>query len=151
MKKLIAKTATGEEVFVIENNKHMIAHSDVSEQDIAEAVSKIEYTPTFWMGTVELDHIVGKDACVEVTPDDEICLIARPGRDIKSRMVLNRKPVDTNKLTIGICIDDDGKVTVFTAFPGMKAPKELTDPSLKPEEREESERFWATHALCATE
>jgi len=152
MKKFICKTKNNFEVYIIENNKHMEAHSSITEAMLEKALKKIIYTPTFWMGTVELDTFTGFDNCVETSEGDDIRYECRPGREIRSRLVYGRQPEETNLITIGLCTDDeDGLVTVFTAFPGQKAPKELEDPRLTEEERPEAEAFWATHALCAEE
>lgn len=151
MKKLIGKTKNEFEVYVIVNDQHMQAHSDITDELIAEAVSKVEYTPKFWMNSINMERIVGKDACVTVTEADDVVWMCRPGREIESPMVFNREPEDTCLLTVGMCTDDDGLVTVFTAFPGQKAPKEPKDPKIREEERAESEAFWSTHALCYSE
>lgn len=148
MKKKIGKTKNGFDVFVEIQNEHMIAHKDATYDLIAEVIKKVDYIPTFYMNSIEMGRIVGKDACVETTEKDDICMRCRPGRKIESRMVLNREPEDTTLLTVGLCTDDDGLVTVFTSFPGLKAPKELNDPSLSDKERPEAEAFWSNHALC---
>lgn len=148
MKKEIGTTANGHNVHVIINNSHMLAHASVTETLLTEAVSKIDYTPTFWMGEVDLGRIIGKDACVQTTEADDVRMECRVGRKISSRVVYGREPEDTTIMTVGLCTDDDGLVTVFTAFPGKKAPKELSDPSLRESERPEAEQFWACHALC---
>ena len=41
------------------------------------------------------------------------------------------------------------EVTVFTAYGGPCAPREITDASLPPEAAEEAAQFWAVHALSA--
>ena len=148
MKFCIGQTANGYNVFMEVNNDHMKAHADATHSLIAEAIQKIEYTPTFWMNSIDMGRIIGKDACVEVNEHDDVREICRPGRTLPSRIVFNKQPMDTCYFTIGMCTDNDGLVTIFTAFPGMKAPKETNDPNLKDYEREESERFWSTHALC---
>jgi hypothetical protein len=56
----------------------------------------------------------------------------------------------TSLITIGICLDDDGVHTLFTAFYGKLAPREPWDPSLPDQDRAESEEFWKTHAIVAT-
>jgi len=149
MKKLIGKTKNAYDVYIIINHKHMLAHKDVTHALIAEAVSKVEYLPTFFMNSIDMGRIIGKDACVKTSDADDVRMVRRPGRKIKSRMVFNREPEDTNLLTVGMFTDDDGLVTVFTAYPGLRAPKELNDPRLRKEERAEAEAFWSTHALCA--
>lgn len=147
-KMFLGNTKNGHEVYVIVNNSHMEAHKDVSNELLAEAIQKVDYNPHFWMGTIDLGRTIGKDACVEISEADDVRWVKRPGRDITSPVVFNKEPVDTSLLTIGICTDDDGKETVFTAFPGQKAPKEPNDPRLKDWERYESKLFWSTHALA---
>lgn len=149
MKKVVGMTANGFEVYVIVNDEHMQAHADATNELIAEAIRKVHYTAPFWMNTVDMGRIIGKNACVEIDATDDTRWVCRPGRNTESHMVFNKEPVDTTEFTVGMCTDKDGLVTVFTAFPGPKAPKEPTDPSLRDDEREESEKFWSTHALCA--
>lgn len=150
-KLLIGKTADGVDVYVKVDNPHMLAHSDVKNELIAEAIQKITYgNTTFIMKTVDMGRIVGYNACVKTTPQDRVVEVLRPGREIKSRIVCNREPEPTSLFTIGMCTDNDQLVTVFTAFPGPLAPKEITDPRLTDAEREEAKAFWLTHALCST-
>lgn len=150
MKDYVATTANNHGAYRVVNDKHMIAHKDAADNKelLIEAVQKIVYTPPFWMGTLDMGRIIGKDGCVEVTEEDDTCWACRPGRKLPSHLVFNKQPVDTQYFTVGMCTDDDGLVTIFTAFPGKMAPKEPTDPSLKDSDRAESEAFWATHALC---
>lgn len=148
MKRFIGKTKNNIEVYEIVNNKHMEAHASISKEVIAEAIIKVEYTSTFWMDSIQMDKIIGKDSCVITTEEDEIVYVCREGRERPSKMVLNRVPENTTYLTIGMCTDEDGLVTIFTAFAGIKAPKELNDPRMTEEERPEAEAFWANHALC---
>lgn len=150
MKEYVATTANGFKVYRIVNDVHMLAHKDADEnkQLLAEAVEKVVYTNPFWMETLDMGRIIGKDGCVEVTEEDDTCWACRPGRKLPSHLVFNKQPVETPYFTVGMCTDNDGLVTIFTAFAGKKAPKEPLDPTLKEEERAESEAFWATHALC---
>lgn len=146
----IGTTKNGYEVFIIEDNKHMLAHNYVSVSDLHWGVEEIELTPPFGFYTVELPGIMGGiNVCVETTESDDIRMECREGRDFPSRMVYGREPDSTSTITIGICTDDDGLETVFTAFYGPLAPKELSDPNLTDEERPEAEAFWANHALVA--
>ena len=150
MKKKIGRTKNGFEVYVITNNEHMEAHADVTDDIIVEAIRKVVYRPPFWMNALDMGRIIGKDKCVEITDSDDTKWVCRPGRSVESHMVYNKKPIDTTLITVGMCTDDvDGLVTIFTAHYGVKAPKEPTDSHLRECEREESEKFWNTHALCA--
>ena len=147
MKELIATTVSNHNVYFIQNDQHMLAHSDVKIEHIREAVSQCSWQPPFGFVTIDLGRPVGLTHLITTGPDDDIRFEARPGRETLSRMVYGRRPESTSLITIGICVDDDGLNTVFTAFYGELSPKEPSDPSLKEEEREESETFWATHAL----
>lgn len=151
MNKIYAGTTTnGFEVFWDPNDPHMQAHPEITASLLKEVLAKVTYKPPFFMEEVEMGHIIGKTACVIVSPNDDVRWEARPGREIKSPVVYGKNPEDTSVVTVGICTDrDDGVVTLFTAFAGEKAPKEPNDPHLRPEEKEESERFWSTHAMCA--
>lgn len=147
-KKIIARSVNAFEVFAIEDDQHMLAHP-VAEEHLKEAISRVELKPPFGFYTVDLGRVVGTTACVKTDDSDDIRMECRLGRDLPSRMVYGREAEDTQLLTVGICTDDDGLETVFTAFYGEMAPKELSDPRLSDAERPEAEAFWATHALIA--
>ena len=154
-KKHIGLTADNIYVYAIIDNKHMLSHTDVSEDLIIEAIQKVTFglENTERMITVDMGRIIGKQACVETTADDKVVEAKRPGRKIGSRIVCNRNPVPTSKLTLGFSIKrEDGLLTVFTAYPGEWAPMELTDykyKRLSPEEQAKIRMFWDTHALCS--
>ena len=154
-KKHIGLTADNIYVYAIIDNKHMLSHTDVSEDLIIEAIQKVTFglENTERMITVDMGRIIGKQACVETTANDKVVDAKRPGRKIASRIVCNREPVPTSKLTLGLSIKkEDGLLTVFTAYPGERAPMELTDYKYKRlslEEKAEIRMFWDTHALCS--
>jgi hypothetical protein len=150
IKEKIGNSLDGKQVYIIPENSHMEAHKTVKREHIAEAVSKVRIGDrAFLMETVDLGRTVGKNNCVQVpkTAETIVVLEKRKGRNYLSRMVYGMQPEDTSNITVGICLDDDGKFTIFTSFYGEVVPKELSDPSLKDEERPEAEAFWATHAL----
>ena len=132
-----------------ETIEHMNAHSDVAMDHITKAISKIEIAEgkTFLMQNVDLHTVIGKDHCVSVTSDDDVRMEQRPNRQGKTPMVYGREAEDTSLINIGMCVDDDGLWTLFTAFYGVLAPKEPWDERLKEEEKAESIKFWSTHAL----
>ena len=154
-KKHIGLTADNIYVYAIIDNKHMLSHTDVSEDLIIEAIQKVTFglENTERMITVDMGRIIGKQACVETTADDKVVEAKRPGRKIASKIVCNRDPVPTSKLTLGFSIKrEDGLLTVFTAYPGEWAPMELTDykyKRLSPKEQAKIRMFWDTHALCS--
>lgn len=150
MKKTINKTNNYIEVYVSdETMSHMKAHSDVSFEHIKEAISKIDLDKksTFLMTNVDLKKNIGKDNCVLINSEDDVRLEQRPNRKGLTPVVYNREAEDTSLINIGVCVDDDGLWTLFTAFYGVLAPKEPWDERLTENEREESEAFWSTHAL----
>ena len=148
MKKLIASMKNGYvNVYSIVNDEHMLCHSQISEDILREAIEKsdVDFSTTFYMESIDLGRIVGKDNCVEVNDLDTVKMLQRKGRRGLTPIVFNKDAMDTNLVTIGICRDDDGLLTVFTSFFGQKAPKEPWD--AKEHELPESITFWKTHAL----
>ena len=98
-----------------------------------------------------MGRVVGKDHCIYVAPENwrNVKMVKRPNRKGPTPMI-KANPQDTSLITIGICKDDDGLYTIFTAFYGLKAPKEPWDTN-SDLERSESEKFWSCHALCMEE
>jgi hypothetical protein len=83
-----------------------------------------------------------------------LCHVLRQGahmerrgeREYKSRVVY--KPARPSRQVTVIAGPHDGLPCVlFTAFGGPLTPKEPNDPTLAPDKREESEKFWREHAL----
>ena len=151
-KKFIGTTGNGFDVYMCESTySHMLAHPDVQMDDIKEAISKIDYKAPFQMAQVDLGRICGKDACIEIPAGMNPEMRTRKGRQGKTPVFLSGvEAADTSILTVGICKDDDGKDTLFTAFYGQLAPKEPWDTRLSDSERSEAESFWASHALVVT-
>lgn len=71
----------------------------------------------------------------------------RGDRDYESRLI--DKPVRQTSICTVIGGPHDGHPCVlYTVFGGPQAAKEVNDPTLKPEEREDSITFWSEHALA---
>lgn len=151
-KTFIGTTANGIDVYMCESTyKHMIAHPDVRMDDVKEAIMKTTYQAPFQIQSVDLGRICGKDSCISIPAGMKPKMRTRKGRQGKTPVFLSGvEAADTCILTVGICKDDDGKDTVFTAFYGQLAPKEPWDPRLSDSERSESEAFWSSHALVVT-
>ena len=153
MKKPFATMKNGIIVYLNKDNPHLIAHKeDFSRLQFLDAlrlaIRELSIEDDFYIGETNCGIRTGLTHCVETTDADTIVWQAREGRDNKSRIALNRRPEETTYVTIGICKDQkDGKMTIFTAWAGPKAEKELTDPRLTDEERPAAEQFWANHAL----
>lgn len=153
MKKPFAKMKNGVIVYLNKDNPHLEAHKeDFSRLPFLDAlklaIRELSIEGDFYIGETNCGIRTGLTHCVEITEADEIVWLERAGRENKSKIVLNRKPEPTTYVTIGICRDrTDGKMTIFTAWAGPKAEKELTDPRLTEAERPVAEKFWANHAL----
>lgn len=133
--------------------EHMMAHSDVDWDIVAEAISKIRYNNGFHKESVELGRVIGKTQCVEVTDDDEIIMLKRKNRKGPTPFVLNREAKDTSKVVIIIREGHHGPV-LLTSWYGDLAPMEPWDARRKlkagqcsEEDVKESDIFWSNHAL----
>ena len=149
-KKILATDKENNKVYICNDTlSHMKAHPDVDINHIRKAINNIALSGTFFMESIDLHEIIGKDHCVFVPEErrEEVKMIQRPNRDGLTPMI-GIEAQSTSLITIGLCVDDDGLWTMFTAFYGVKAPKEPWDKTLSESEREESEEFWSTHALC---
>jgi len=91
-------------------------------------------------------ELVGPVMGQESVPESLVRYEARKGREWPSRLTQG-EPVLTTKLTIVVGPHNGYPHVLYTAYPGLPAPREPQDPSLKPEEVEESRAFWSTHAL----
>lgn len=152
MKEFFAITRNNIEIYVDEATRlHMEAHSDVKISDMKEGISLIEYQGPFFIDSIDLGRIVGKDNCVAVAEDEKklVQYRTRKNRQGKTPVIMagQKEPADTSLITIGICKDSDGKDTLFTAFYGYKGEKEPWERGLSPEQKRKSEDFWSTHAL----
>lgn len=154
-KEYICDTADRINTYILVGD-HMLAHAGVSKELIVEAVQKVNFgLDSNWkMITVDLERFIGYSACIPTTDEDMIVQAKRPGRETPSKIVCYKDPIPTTELTLGMSIltsgeNMDGLLTVFTAFYGELAPKELSDPLLSDEERPAAEEFWKNHALCS--
>lgn len=151
-KTFLEKTKNNVKIYIgSETLSHMEAHKNVEMAHVKKAIKKMEYNAPFSINPIDLGEVIGTDSCVTVGGCEEIKMMVRKNRDGATPIVFGRKAEPTSQIVIGICRDDDGLDTLFTAFYGQLAPKEPWDPRLKDEEREESKKFWSTHALVYDE
>lgn len=110
----------------------------------------------FFLETIELPEELGTVPCAlrgpirgepPVGPDAPVSFQKRGSRSYESRMVA-WEATPSREVTIIAGPHGDYSCVLYTAYGGPLAPKEPGDPSLKPEERERSERFWSEHALA---
>lgn len=148
-KEWLARTSDNKDIYIDSKTlEHMEAHPDVNIAHIREAIGNISIgEKPFLMNSIDMGRTIGKDNCVEISPDTKVENLYRKGRDGMTPIAMDKEPSDTNLLTVGMALDDDGKLTMFTSFYGQLAPKEPWDERLSPEEKAESEQFWKTHAL----
>lgn len=108
----------------------------------------------FFIETVTLPPALGTVPCNLHGPvmgdrpvsESEVEYRLRGVRTYPSRMV-PWKPRQVSQVTVIAGPLKDLPCVWYTAFGGPLAPKEPGDPTLTPEQREESESFWKEHAL----
>jgi hypothetical protein len=87
---------------------------------------------------------------------DDVTFRKREGRDWMSRLLVGARPRLKDTLTIIAGPHDDfvgalgqpHHIILYTSYGGPAAPREPGDPTLSPEEHEESKKFWGEHALA---
>jgi hypothetical protein len=136
---------------------HKDSHLDhgLSSEQLLYIINKFTGRTGFFIETIQLPTTLGSVDCGLYGPtmgDDPVPAIAvayakRVPREYTSRVIV--KPARKTQLVTVIAGPHDNLPCVlYTAFGGPKTPKEPNDPTLKPEEREESIAFWAEHALA---
>ncbi len=80
--------------------------------------------------------------------ESEVIYAERPGRAWRSRLVF-RPARQTRTVTVVAGPHDGHPCVLYTTHGGPPAPQELDDPSLTDDKRDESEAFWAEHALTS--
>ena len=137
----------------------MILHADShldhvkDRPDVVELVlERFADRSSFFMETFELED--GRLPCGLYGPimgdppisDKEVKMVSRGNRPYPSRICAGIVRW-SRKCTVIAGPHQGYPCVLYTVFGGPITPKEPNDPTLKPEEREESERFWAVHAL----
>lgn len=132
---------------------HPEGHSHRPDLD-AEVISKVTIgNRPFVVETVTLDRVIGVDHLVETTSDDIIIRYKRGNRSNYSRMVLNRIPDPTNKVTVILCKcgqedgELEGKYAIVTLYEGQAGNPEPYGKN----DTIENRRFWRAHALVPTQ
>ena len=144
---------------------HKDSHIDhgIGSEVLADILKHFEDRTGSFIATVNLKDVtslVSEVPCSLIGPatyntpvsEEEVIYKPRPGQSYSSRLLKDgdKQATSSDVVTI-ICGEHDGNPCVlFTAFGGPLAPKEPGDPTLKPEEREASEKFWKEHALAVS-
>lgn len=127
--------------------KHMKAHKDMITMlpDLVDRLTPSNH-PGIQVAEIEFGKVIGASDCVQTDETDTIVFKCRPGRRQPSRMVLNRLPEPTTKISV-VYVMNGQTVHVISAWFGGLSPKEPHDQSMTAAEAAESRKFWANHAL----
>jgi hypothetical protein len=131
------KLATGEPVILIH------VHKGVKEY-LKDALIQIKGGDKFIKKTIEFDKPIGLKYCVEVDDNDKIYFKQRKGRKGKSKMVFNREPEPSNKLTL-ILLKKSNYYLLLTSYIGDQSEPEPWDDNAK--DKQKSIEYWKNHAL----
>lgn len=134
-----------------------VFHADhgVSNETLMWALSQIN-PAGFFLRTLELPEghcdllsaLYGPLAGDAPVSDDVVSFVKRSEDRPASRMI-NMPKRPTRLVTVIGIVKEDG-VTIFTAYGGPCAPREVGDATLATdEEKKESADFWAQHALAS--
>lgn len=115
---------------------------------LSEALSQLDLTSIKNGEIVTLTHdfgrVIGHNICVETSGDDIIVWAQRPGRKGLTRLVKNRQPESTSKLTVALKKDDrENYLVVLTAYIGGRSGLEPWDQRATDDDK----LFWDNHAL----
>lgn len=97
------------------------------------------------MPTLE-NSLYGPQCGDDPVKESDVYYEKRIGREWLSRLVKKPKR-QTRTCTVIAGPHDEMNCVLYTVFGGPCSPKELDDPSLKPEGFDESLKFWYDHAL----
>ena len=105
---------------------------------------------------ITFDEVIGDTNCVEINESDDVVMVYRKNRAGMTPMVKNRTSEPCNSVTLILAKDrkmpDDKNYVLITGYIGSGAPREPWDKNIdSEEERQESEDFWAKHALLYNE
>lgn len=150
------------EIIISEHAKsHMLCHNDeffkgwyetfeqIKDQGFLENLSKPSEVIS-----IALDEKVGYCNLVDTTNEDEIIYAKRLERELYTRFVKGRTPVETNNVLIVLRkseVREDAYdfITMYPGFPSEKEPEDLSIASK--EELERSLKFWSSRALIYNE
>ena len=151
----IGNLSDGIPVYDRKDSHWQTAHKTVTKELLEEALEKFDTKSAEEEGNilkqaVDMGRVVGKTFCVPITELDQTFMVRRIGRLGETRTILNRPPVDCQKITV-ILSKKDGYYELATTYIGEMAPREPWDQTLleagKENELNEAIQFWNTHAL----
>ncbi len=147
------RTKCGHTILVPTNAAlHLQAHPEVFDL-LEETVGSITLPLNGgWIATdVDLGRIVGRSGCLStplITTSTKTTFARRLNRLKPSRVAVDAiGPEIGHVVLIAKPTERTGVYDLVTAYVGSLAPKEPWDPTLSPEEKVKSVRFWNEHAL----
>lgn len=137
-------------------------HSNVTTDILVEALSKLAPNGPFYKEVPDMERIIGKNHCVEVTKDDDIVYVIRKNRKGPTPMVKNRTPVDCSLLTIVLKQIKTEDYLLISSYIGEGKPEPWDSnfydqftwekkANLDEDLYQKCIRFWNTHALVYDE
>lgn len=111
---------------------------------LPEVLAKIDAEGRgFFVATVDLGRIIGKQTRVSTTGKDVIVYAQRVGRQGFSRFVKNREPESCSQVTVILKKGDGGEYILISGWIGTRAEPEPWDQK----RTEQSVPFWSQSAL----
>ena len=133
-----------------------VYHSDhgVDQNLLTWALAQVS-APGFFLTTVEIpvefgdlsNSLHGPASGDAPVAENDVTYVQRSADRPLSRMV--ERPTRPTRLLTVVGIRGEGEDTVFTAYGGPPALREVGDPSLSSDEKAASAAFWAEHALSS--
>ena len=148
------KTACGGTIIIPrKTEEHLLTHPEAQDL-LPEATGRVvlPQNRTFLSTEVEMGRVVGRTGCMQTTPinlDDRAMFAQRVGRDRPSRVIIGDGEETTKVVVLAFASREEADTYVLvTSWVGSLAPKEPWDQNIcNSAERQESLRFWCTHAL----
>lgn len=137
---------------------HKDSHLDhgLTNEQLTYIIGKFEHRDGFFIETFELPGALGVLSCSlygpamgdDAIPETDVFYRERGDRKYRSRLSRVLRPRKTRTITVIAGPHDGHSCVLYTVYGGPCAPKEPGDPTLRPEDREASLKFWNEHALA---
>ena len=145
----LARTRNGRDIYINhETVKQMKSHPELNRKNIIQAIEKIDdYDGKFYIKSIDIGKVVGKDDCVKRTSCDNTRLLYKKGCSYPFPICTNSQLQDTSMVTVILSENMDGVSEFLSAFYGIFTPKHPWDTRLSDDERNRSEDFWRNYTL----
>lgn len=146
MKKLIATTKNGVDVYLDTEHSHAathIAHHPELLEFAKNIIADRVFGGRFLKFSTDMGGVVGNSDLVETTANDDTFYAKRPNRRNYTRFVNGKNAEPTRFVTLELRKVDD-QVVLFTVYIGGATPP---FPYGKDDPHQDGREFWKTHAL----